>query len=125
MFIYRIEHKITGFGPYNSTLNNDNVGSILRERHNICWGEHAKWPAGIQDFPNIEKEYLFGFDSLKKLIDWFEKDFNLLSSDYFITIYNIEEENIIKGKSKKQIIFNPTKAKIYKYIDKLDKIQWN
>lgn len=90
-------------------------------------GGGCRWPAGAQDFPYIElwkNEYLFGFDSLKQLIDWFEKDFEILS-EYFITIYDIKEENIIKGKSKKQIIFRRTKAKIYKYIDKLDKIQWN
>lgn len=127
MFIYRIEHKITGFGPYCSVINEDEVGYILRNRHDDCWGNDAKWPAGMWDFPNIEfyqSKYLFGFDSLKQLTDWFGTDFEILS-EYFITIYNIEEENIIKGISKKQIIFDPTKAKIYKYIDKLDKIQWN
>lgn len=46
MFIYRIEHKITGFGPYCSTTNHDTVGNVLRKRHNICWGEDA---AGRQE----------------------------------------------------------------------------
>lgn len=120
MIVYRIENEI-GSGPYVSCpffswkvtnhsdekhpgAINDNFHLYFHDCKEEYWNNRESSPL---------KNYIFGFDSLEKLNQWFcEKEIeNLKKLNYNIQKYEIDYEFVLEGESKKQVIFLKERAK--------------
>lgn len=98
MFVYRIEHKQTGIGPYH---NETSSLSEMRWAHSD--EEHPGWWI---DSILVDANYYAGFSSPKKLISWFWGFFlDLKREGFHVAIYEVSPENVRIGVSKKQLAF--------------------
>lgn len=99
--IYRVEHKKNGRGPYRNPLLKEEAKKLssvhLSDRHPsppILWRERAS-----RDWITYS-DFLFGFDSMEKLIFWFLDDFEYLKGlGYHIAVYEMKD-SVIKTESK-------------------------
>lgn len=98
MYLYRVEHKTDREGPYAR------LGDMMDERpHLYMTKDHpSPWEEGL-DFSFGDH---CGFESKKKLLEWFPlkdlKDFEKES----LYVYKIHTRSVEKG--KRQLIFDPS-----------------
>lgn len=118
MIVYRIENEI-GNGPYVNcpfswivTNHSDkNHPPLTKDNFHLYFHDYKE-----EYWTNMEssplKNYIFGFDSLEKLNQWFcEKEIeNLKKLNYNIQKYEIDYEFVLEGESKKQVMFLKEKA---------------
>lgn len=70
MKVYRIENPITGIGPYNDSMGNDELIKELREAHNGDWMHPIlRADCGTWYSP---RPYLSACPSIDKLKEWFD-----------------------------------------------------
>lgn len=117
MKIYRIEHRKTHKGPYNS-IPLFPVGSIERNILISMYAEHVSFE-GKQTHPGPITDKIefspfndvFGFSSLEKLYDWFHGFTDYLFQMGFIITENlISDDFVFHGQSGKQVAFDPYKV---------------
>lgn len=120
MIAYRVEHKTVGCGPYNvpidasEVLSDDEYYDIVDAvsicRRN-CSGEFHPSPYEIPEWNPLVHigTYIFGFESLEQLKEWFDKQTRKALSEVGYVIKTYEMDKCMKGQS--QIAFNKFAAK--------------
>lgn len=128
MQVFRVEHKVTGAGPYRFS---DRDNSHFRDEGGaVGWGGGDRYPCFRRDtklYKNfLVKEgrswdslaqYSFGFESMKQLQNWFHTKIarNALIKDGFvIAVYDVSDEYVTKG--GKQIVFRKDKSTLLNHI---------
>lgn len=112
MLVYRIEHPITGQGPYSrfdGTYDMQALGELLFESHGLSKEHPGPFEDNLRDFTTRYHAY-FACASLELLQEWF-KDFWpwLLELGYTIEVYRVKNYKI--GKSGKQLAFDVETSK--------------
>ena len=108
--MYRVEHSTTHLGPYRLYHRDD-----LRTQE-LCHAHSASpyHPTMHQDFYDYVDgddyvklhKYSFGFVSIKDLNRWFNNFQEILAKKgYVIKIYRVKYENVVYGRSGRQIMF--------------------
>jgi hypothetical protein len=118
MLVYRVEHKEIGCGPYCPMLYKHvelhNMAVVHNDRtHPTLLEEH------IQHISN----WRHGFDSLEKLLTWFDGWFDTLARHNFhIAVYDAQEFK----RAPIQCIFDPMESLLLDTItfDKVLFVQW-
>jgi hypothetical protein len=102
MIVYRIEHKEYGWGPYkDGSLGKKLCDSHFNEDKHPCFAED-----GITRNPDFSGRHVAGFDSEEKVVAWFEGyGKHLKRNGYKIAVYNVDDADVIFGKSGKQLAF--------------------
>lgn len=105
--IYRVEHITNGLGPYSQKKESEFFHHEMVEDHS----SGRSHPSLSQDFSinNISyliKNFIFGFTSQEKLLDWFGVYFeDLIKMGFQVKVYEVKSEDIIYSKSGKQCMF--------------------
>ena len=98
MFVFRVEHKKTGIGPYRHETS-----SLYEMRHAHSDEEHPGWWI---DSILVDANYYAGFSNPNKLISWFWGFFpDLKREGFHVVIYEVHPKNVEIGVSKKQLAF--------------------
>lgn len=111
MFVYRIEHRETGLGPYRFE-DAHRVIAKMSEEH----GNQRTHPAWCFDFPSeygmiVSQNWLSGFACLEDLYHWFAGYVKeLFGLSFHIQTYEVENENVLYGKSGMQLVFKNPKT---------------
>lgn len=114
MKVYRIERRDDGVGPYSI----DNWAELWCDPRAHADNDHPSWimdksiQDGIRGLTLREKEeYYCGFSYLTDLFVWFSSSNleKLHKLDFVLTIYEIDKEHVIEGKS--QTIFKKALGK--------------
>lgn len=88
MKVYRVEHTITGKGPYRQRWPGADKIEIA---HWLTEDTHPRPPWGYRN-----KKYTWGFVSMRDLFRWFGGWLPLLLTDGFtVRVYDVEPENVI------------------------------
>lgn len=112
MYIYRIEHKESGYGPYNPdhyTVTDDRIyymgKSHLDDDHpSVRLDCHYNAKKGY-----APSDYYCGFRSMKDLDAWFNGWLDILHNNNFhLVMYSIEAKYVFLG--KKQVSFVKERA---------------
>lgn len=109
MKVYRVE-TVWGKGPYTGPVSHYEWATD--SRHQSVYSHPNIQNDGIEMDHRYSKDYHCGFSSIKKMKQWFtKKEMTLLYSLGFkISMYNVSKQDIIEGRSKKQLMFNKKKA---------------
>jgi hypothetical protein len=115
MLVYRIEHRITGLGPYWGAK----VKGLLTYRH-AC-AQHRPTPIVDSKIGNVwnrldydeQESYKFGFDSIKKLDKWFclSNQKELHNYGYVVKVYEVDEKHTCTSKYQTIFIFDKANFK--------------
>ena len=104
MLVFRVENK-NGRGPYRCGNYHESL-----EKHNGCPNHPSGNCDGIDTsaFYNIR----YGFPCRNSLTAWFFGHIKFLKPDFYIAVYEVSEENVRYGSSRKQLVFNYDEAKL-------------
>lgn len=115
MKVYRIEHSESGHGPYTAKVLNDELDNLLLDmKISHCSSNH---PSLLEDFHHSFHKFvnengmppmnkiLFGFESEKKMKEWFGKYLSDLIHSGEFQVVSIEVEKYLFGRSGKQLLF--------------------
>lgn len=109
MLVYRVEHKETGFGPYNP--QHEDLGVGYDNWINSMPGHHPSPTADIQGMSSLDwgarEAYLYGFQSIDSLRKWFPDDYLFQLEHYYgfrLAVYDVPEEDVLKG--ERQVAFH-------------------
>lgn len=106
-YLYRIEHEITGYGPYWTG------GIDILSRHN-----DKAHPNMYSDTKAPERAAFYcGFLTIEQFMEWFDLDVLAAINDvggFFVMIYDISDAEYYEG--KKQTVFDKYQAT---YIDRM------
>lgn len=111
MYIYRIEHGVNGYGPYQASLHSHTD----KRQYDMGWkhldAEHPEmWSDCTRPFNHFYDEYHCGFRSIEQMISWFEGWFDILDTNGFIVaIYDCPMGSVISGTF--QSVFNKEDSK--------------
>ena len=99
MYIYRIEHKDDGIGPYfrDAYIRNDDGICIneahMNNTHPSMWQEHSK-----NSVIYSSMRYKCAFDTVEKLVTWFDGWLTILDeNDFIVAIYSVSGDNVHIG----------------------------
>lgn len=119
MIVYRLEHPLTGNGPYctsEGTPRARKLASELIEEHGNRYIEH---PSPLEDdlstftrrcMKGAECYAFFGCSSIELLYNWFKEFWSqLIDAGFQVVQYEVESYQI--GKSGLQLAFDMRKAK--------------
>jgi hypothetical protein len=111
MFVYRLQHKIDGSGPYRFKKEDSRLEDV-RENMFIAHCGNPATPGPYNDgLLGIEGYELFGCPSKRKLQKWFEGFLEeFLKCDYVVVRYKLPKEKARLSKSKLQVAFDPSFA---------------
>lgn len=122
MLIWRVEHKETGMGPYQSCYDGEyeNYDGEY-EKHFDNFTNHLGCTHSDDNHPSVVRDihersafkhnstYYCGFESYESYCAWFNKFFSILDlHGYHLCIYSIDEEYVQFG--WKQVAFDKYKA---------------
>lgn len=109
MFVYRVEHKVCGNGPYTSA----NKCLKLYETHNHLVGttKPSWFIEGFWTIKNMDK-YKACCNSIESLLDWFDWFTEYLDemTNFHIVKYWVDDDYVKNGESGLQSIFLPVFA---------------
>lgn len=108
MIVYRYEDK-DGVGPYRSTNISLQLDSDILSEHSYCI-HHPGWDTDVNDstYIRINESYLAGCVSIDQLNEWFYGfKVRLHKEGFRVKKYVVPNDNIIVGRSRKQVIFKP------------------
>ena len=98
MVVYRVEHPVTGRGPYR---NDDLTCYEADAGHN--YHNNDSWS---MDGISAPAHYAAGFDSLDKLFEWFAGCMDALVRDnYGIRVFHVDKDDVVMGWSGRQLAF--------------------
>ncbi len=104
MFVYRIEHKQNKIGPYYN-VNRLPIDYYANDKHPDPRCSH-EWRL----LDERMHAYVFGFNSIQQLMNWFENELNILiEHDFICQVYEIPTNHICKVDDT-QIAFDQDKA---------------
>jgi hypothetical protein len=118
--VYRVQHKYQCTGPYNTEPDQEFFSKkkykrwvAFREELAINHGKDSFHPGWFKDgidalieVHDNSHEFISGFRTLEHLYIWFEGlEEELRQLDFEIVVYNVDEDDIIDGYSKRQIAF--------------------
>lgn len=101
--IYRIE-TFDGYGPYR-------LGKIINTSPTFNRPMPFDDGIPIKATPSVNPTFFCGFDSLDKLLQWFDSLNDLITlkqKEYFVAIYECPEEMVHRG--QRQLVFVKNKA---------------
>jgi hypothetical protein len=110
MRIYRVEHSVTGKGPYVDHQD-DVLG--LHAAHEGSKSHPGPWEEG-EDFGwQRYSWHKFGFPSRAKCDEWFENfDLRLRTAGYVVKVYEVGSDDVILSPSGKQVMFVHKNAEV-------------
>lgn len=110
MLIYRIEHPVNGNGPYKQTKENAPRNEYGESINNVHGGDPTH-PAPFSDFGHMIMWYeKCGFESIDKLLVWFESEWIDILHDlgYLLCIYEVPDLCVHIGNF--QVVYDHDKA---------------
>jgi hypothetical protein len=131
-WVWRVEHKWQEVGPYNFKEENQKHYDLSQKisfmhNSNIDDIEYPNWEieqiqrqilerAGILSYEIMcaaNRDYKSGFDTLNKLYLWFDGLLSDLNKcDFVIRKYTVPEDDVIRGLSGRQLVFNTKRASV-------------
>ena len=108
MLVYRVEHRETGYGPYD--VHNPSATeyrTVLCSDHNDS--EHpGYWRDKLLPFEDVlNDECRCACASIPLLKQWFGRWINTLDNSGFIcVVYDVDDNHMKHGESKRQLIFD-------------------
>lgn len=120
--VYRVEHPKSGRGPF--THQDDDLqtqGDIRRGLdYAYRWYDNDPWPSLWNDWPEWAREgknsyeYYCGVRVLDQVHHWFDEAVRkvLERAGYHLYVYEVPEEDVVFGKSGKQVFFKRANARI-------------
>lgn len=119
MYIYRIEHKDTERGPYNSETSFQNDPRLYRIGLAHTDDDHpSMWIDCTYVYKNghSHSDYYCGFSTIDQMVQWFDQWFDALHNNGFkLVMYRIAKNYTIAG--KRQTIFVKERVTSRKVID--------
>lgn len=119
MYIYRIEHKVTGTGPYNAETHFNNDPRLYDIGYAHSNDDHpSMWTDCEHTYKNgyCYLDYYCGFSTIDQMIQWFDQWFDALHNNGFKLVrYRIAKQYTIAG--NKQTVFVKERASSRKVID--------
>lgn len=98
MKVYRVQHLLTGNGPYTNgdTIINAALDAGFSNKHPDPVDDGI-WQKLMEAFDH--PEYRYGFDSIAQLLEWFDDDAMriLLDNDYVVAIYYVPGTSVRLG----------------------------
>lgn len=118
MEIYRVEHLLTGIGPYtngDSAVNAALDAGFTANHPAPC--DDGIWDDFAEGFEY--PQYRYGFDSIEQLTAWFDDDAMrvLFENDYVVATYYVPGNYVRRGYC--HLAFNHETARLLRYDDTL------
>lgn len=129
MYVYRIEHKEIGIGPYRQLSK---INMIDLDQYDMLDAHvnytHPSVLVDVWTLPKIDSkpkpytldDYVCGFDTIEQLMSWFESCWLpiLHTNGYVLTIYDVSDSLVVAGKH--QIVFVKSQAVLIDSMSLLD-----
>lgn len=109
--IYRVEHPVSGIGPYR----HDHINPMHCDLQRLMGQEHSKdmgesnddHPGAYNDFDmDLQENDIFGFNSLEDLTTWFDTWLDILfEMGYVVRSYKVADNFVADSISGLQVVF--------------------
>lgn len=105
MFVYRVEHKVYGTGPYTCTQNK--CRNLIDSHNHLLDSTKPSWATeGFWSLKNTDK-YRACCNSIESLLNWFDwfSDYLHELTNFHVVKYSVDDEYVKDGRSGLQSAF--------------------
>lgn len=108
MIVYRIEHDVSGFGPYKHYYCHHKDVVLTKKYPQLFSEKYCPSPDEFDLYDEFDKTYYFGFKSLNDLITWFGHGSFFKEHDAEFSVVVYDTKHMLKA--SKQIAFKKNES---------------